>query len=199
MTATRAGVAALVAALVVATVVGVPVALADDHTGNATAPGNGTDSAAGNESTPSDEELELVLEQSEYADIKSIEWYDDHAVITITTTQPVTVSYPTSTIEDLEEEEAREVMTTSKRIPRGETEIQVSLVTGEAYISIDGASVVLRGEQETDVSVLSVIGPTPALVLGAITGVAAAGWVAYRQRKDELEEPVKARDVWKRK
>ncbi|ELZ96465.1 hypothetical protein C440_04938 [Haloferax mucosum ATCC BAA-1512] len=66
-------------------------------------------------------------------------------------------------------------------------------------ISVDGQPVVIEGEGTGGGDVLSTIEPTPALILGAIGGVAVTGLVAYRSRTKELEEPVKAHEVWRRK
>jgi len=62
-------------------------------------------------------------------------------------------------------------------------------------LSVDGNPVVIEGEGTADTSILTTIRPTPALIVGAVFGVIVTGYVAYSNRKEELEQPIRAHEV----
>ena len=146
----------------------------------------------------SEEEIAQPLTDSSWADVKDVEFYDDHAVVTIVADQPVTVVQPAEQYDELGDEEYREVRMTRDTIPSGETEIHVPLVGDDVFVTIDGATLQLSGDGGADRGLIQHLDATPALLLGAAAGLFGATYVAYRKTKKELEEPVKAREVWKR-
>jgi hypothetical protein len=190
------------------------VAVADEHEANETTTdtnetttpdaggGDAGDGGESNETTDGSEEEEpkttsedpeLALEQSKFASVHEIQWRDGYALVTIRTTQPVTVTHPTQGTGELGEHEAREVITTTERIERGQTTIRVELVGGSAFFTVDGATVVLSGKKTIDRSLVAYLGANQALLVGAALALAGAVVAGYRQQeKDSLDEPQNA-------
>jgi len=182
--------AAVVAAVVASLLSGVGLAAAQSAPENET--GNNTTTDEPEPETTSDDP-EVELQQSDFATIRDITWRDDHAIVTIRTTQPVSVTYPTQGTGEMDANEAQEVITTTDRIPRGETQIRVELADGNAFFTVDGATVVLSGEDTIDRSLIAYLGANQTLFLGAVLTAAAAAIAGYRQRlKDRLDKPENA-------
>ncbi|WP_367176131.1 hypothetical protein [Haloarcula rubripromontorii] len=178
----------------------VPV-VADEHGENTTTTPAAEDGetaspqdSEGNETVrTTSEDPALALEQSRFASVHEIQWRDGYALITVRTTQPVSVTYPTQGTGELDVNEAREVITTTERIPRGETTIRVELADGSAFATIDGATVVLSGEKQFDRGLVKYLSANESLLLGGAIVLSAATLAGYRQKqKDELDEPENA-------
>ncbi|WP_254838086.1 hypothetical protein [Natronomonas marina] len=194
MTRMRAGVAALVVAVGVALLAGVAPAVAQEAD-----PGNETATEDGDASTETGEDDPVLeLQQSDDAHIDTIERYDGYAIVTIDASEPVTVSYPTQTRDEIEANSAREIIAQKETIAEGETEIRVALTGGSVFFAVDGATVQVSGDKSVDTEVVTTLSPTPALVTGAAAAALAMGYVAYSNRKEELEEPIRAHEVWDR-
>jgi hypothetical protein len=149
------------------------------------------------EKTTSDDPV-LELQQSDAAVIHEIDRRDGEAIVTIRSTEPVTVSYPTQTREEIEANSAREIIAETERIPRGETQIRVALTGESVFFAVDGATVQVSGDKSVETEIVSTLNPTPSLVVGAVFGVIVTGYVAYSNRQKKLEEPVRAHEVWDR-
>ncbi|RKS82186.1 hypothetical protein BDK61_1486 [Haloarcula quadrata] len=198
MTRMWVGVAALLA-VAVAVLAGVaPAAVAQEN------PTPGNETATSDGETVEDEEAGeedpvLELQQTDNAHIDTIERYDGYAIVTIDAKEPITVTYPTQTRDEIGPNEEREIIAEKETIPEGETEIRVALTGGSVFFGVDGATVQVSGDKSVDTEVVTTLSPTPALVTGAAAAALAMGYVAYRQRTKELEEPVRAHEVWRRK
>ena len=172
-----------------------------DAGGNeSTTPDAGEDDAGDGESNETEgeplttsEDPEVALEQSDFAAVHDIQFRDGYALVTIRTTQPVSVTYPTQGTGELDQNEAREVITTTERIPRGETTIRVEMANGDAFFTVDGATVVLSGENTIDRSLVAYLSANQALLVGAAIALAGAIVAGYRQKlRDDLDEPENA-------
>jgi len=195
MTRIRVGVAALVVAVAVALFAGVAPAVAQEDP----VPGNETGNETAEDAETGEEDPVLELQQTDNAHIDTIERYDGYAIVTIDAKEPITVSYPTQTRDEIGANEEREIIAQKETIPEGETEIRVALTGGGVFFGVDGATVQVSGDKSVDTEVVTTLSPTPALVTGAAAAALAMGYVAYRQRTKELEEPVRAHEVWRRK
>ncbi|QGA82015.1 hypothetical protein [Halomicrobium sp. LC1Hm] len=193
MTRIRVGAAALVVAVAVALLAGVaPAAVAQENP----APGNETATSDGE---TGEDDLVLELQQEDDAHIDTIERYDGYAIVTIDASEPLTVTYPTQTRGEIEPNSAREIIAQKETITEGETEVRVALTGGKVFFGVGAATVQVSGDTSTDLDLVTTLESTPSLIVGAVFGVAVAGLIAYRRRQKQLEEPIRASEVWRRK
>lgn len=201
MTRMRVGVAALVVMVAVALFAGVaPAAVAQEDPADAAEDAAENATEDGEESkTEEEDDPVLELQQEDGAHIDTIERYDEYAMVTIDTEEPIVVTYPTQTREEIEANSAREIIAQEERIPEGETEIRVALTGESVFFGVGGSTVQVSGEKSSDAEIVTTLESTPSLVVGAVFGVGVAGIIAYRRRQKQLEEPIRASEVWRRK
>jgi len=190
--------AVFVAAVVVAAGVGVPVVAAQQ--------GNTTDTE-GNETTGGDVPDEYLAEVDDGGYIVEYEFTQGEVAVTwyiAADAAPVTVQYAdVGRAVEGEPGVRTPAVQTDAIVQSGEVVKRYPAADGPAgqitQLSVDGNPVVIEGEGTADTSILTTLKPTPALVVGAVAGVVVAGIVAYRNRTEELTEPIRAHDVWERK